>query len=68
MATLKNNTIQQCGVCGRLTNDGHNIPSTNAHPVTKIVEHANFICRYCDCERRNLNLINKAADERLKRA
>ena len=65
MPTLKNNKIQQCGVCAEFTSDGRNIPSTNRHPTTKITEYANFICRHCDWERHNLRLVGKSAEKRL---
>lgn len=66
MSKLSNHKIQQCGECGKFTSDGRNIPSTNKNPVTGITEEANFICRHCDWERRNLSLVDKAADKRLK--
>jgi hypothetical protein len=65
MSKLHNNRIQQCGVCGVMTMDGRNIPSTNRNQKTGAMEHANFICRYCEWEQRSLRLIEKAADVRL---
>jgi hypothetical protein len=67
MSKLGNHRIQQCGVCAQWTADGRNIESTNRNESTRVTEHANFICRHCECEKRNLNLVDKALDERLKK-
>ena len=65
MSKLENNRVQQCGLCGRLTSDGRNLPSTNKLPYTKITWWDNFICRHCEWELRNLRLVNAAAEKRL---
>ena len=55
--------IRECGVCGSWTSHGDFLPSGNYNPQTRTTPHDNFVCRKCQREARELNLLGKATEK-----
>jgi hypothetical protein len=61
------NEVKQCGVCDRWTSDGDAMPSGYRNPTTGETLCANFVCRPCQLEARQLAEVHRALVQHAQR-